>query len=166
MQCSQPIVRYHKHMCLDPNIQNFRVLCVQPRGRCLLNISSTPSTVQTVQAASYYQNSRPYFPIRHVIFIATGYTTSSPQKRLMLSASLPSRELPSQNSAERLRPQLALERQKDLGLPRGSITVDDLRGDERDMQGINWIELRGRIVFQELFTRLQSYANLVRRLRP
>ena len=55
---------------------------------------------------------------------------------------------------------LALERRKDLGLPRGFITIDDLRGDKRDIQGINWIDLTGRTAAQGRSTRLQSYLNL------
>ena len=60
---------------------------------------------------------------------------------------------------------LALERRKDLGLPRGSITIDDLRGDKRDIQGINWIELTGRTAAHGRSTRLQSYLNLEHRSR-
>lgn len=60
---------------------------------------------------------------------------------------------------------LALERRKDLGLPRGSITADDLRGDKRDIQGINWIELTGRTAAEGRSTRLQSYPNLEYRSR-
>lgn len=36
---------------------------------------------------------------------------------------------------------LALERREDHGLPRESKTMDDLRSDKRDIQGINYIEL-------------------------
>lgn len=60
---------------------------------------------------------------------------------------------------------LALERRKDLGLPRGSIKIDDIRGDKRDIQGINWIELTGRTAAQGRSIRLPSYANLEYRSR-
>lgn len=39
---------------------------------------------------------------------------------------------------------LALQKPKDLALPDASITAHDLRGDKRDVQGLNWIELTGR----------------------